>query len=142
MLSCASLSQGPHVIRGQPLSWLSGLAKEEKSQAELIQKLWPGPEVPAQRGGLVRKQRQTFIPLGPLSPRRQVLASGRAEEGMWSPGQDRQAQSSTFQEDRDGGGESPGGRWGHTQGSEPEPQRPLCGGPGTGDRRAAFREAP
>ena len=90
MLSCASLSQGPHVIRSQPLAWLSGLAKEEKSQAELIQKLWPGPEVPAQRGGLVRKQRQTFIPLGPLSPRRQVLASGRAEEGMWSPGQDKE----------------------------------------------------
>lgn len=74
MLSRARLSQGLHVIRAEPFAWLLGLAKEEKSQAELIQKPWPGPEVPAQRGGLVRSQSQTFIPLGPLSPRRQVLA--------------------------------------------------------------------
>lgn len=55
---------------------------------ELIQKLWPGLQVPAQRGGLGRNRSQTFIPLGPLSPRRQVLASGGASGGMRSPGQD------------------------------------------------------
>lgn len=57
---------------------------------ELIQKLWPGPEVPALRGSMGTNQSQTFIPLGPLSPRRQVLASGGAAEGMRSSGQDRE----------------------------------------------------
>lgn len=89
----------------------------------------------------MRNQGQTFTPPGPLSPRRQVLASGSTEEGMCSLGQDRQGGflgPSTFQEDRDGGGQRAGGCQGHTQGSEPGPQGPLCNGP----RRAAFRVAP
>lgn len=78
---------GPRVIRAKPFTWRLGLAAgEENSQVELMPKLWPGPEVPAQGAGLMRNQSQTFIALGPLSPGRQVLASGRAKEGMWSLG--------------------------------------------------------
>ena len=82
----------------------------------------------------MRNQSQTFIPLGPPSPRRQVLAPNRAGEGMWSLGQDRERgflRPRTFQEDSDRGGESSGGT---AQGPSLSPRHCSVLGPGTGDR--------